>query len=84
MTVVCHSPVWWRKDTWSILPVFIVCVVPLPRVDISARSGFMAVRVAVAILSDACCSVLRDIVLFALFILDVVMDHGPLEGASRR
>lgn len=84
MTVVCHSPVWWRKDTWSILPILVVCVPPLPGVDISARSAFMAGRVAVAILSDACCSVLRDIVLFALVILDVVMYHGPLEGTSRR
>lgn len=84
MTVVCHSPVWWRKDTWSILPVWIVCVVPLPGVDISALSAFMAVRVALAILGDACWSVLRDIVLFAVVILDVVMDLGPLEGTSRR
>lgn len=64
------------------MPVLIVCVPPLPGVDISACSAFMARRVAVAILSDACWSMLGDVVLFALVILDVVVYHGPLEGAG--
>ena len=63
------------------MPVFVVCVPPLPGLDFSALIVLMARRVAVAILSDACWSMLGDVVLLAVVVLDVVMDHGPLEGA---
>ena len=58
VTVVGLSSVRWWKDTRSVLPVWVISVPPLPGVNISALTTFMSWWIAMAILSNACGSVL--------------------------
>ena len=83
-SIVSHSSMWWRQDTRSILEIRIISVMPLPSFNVFTFNGFMARRVAMAIRCDTCRSMLGDVVLFTMIILDIIMDHRPLFKCSHR
>jgi len=84
MTFVSLSSMWWWENTWSILHIFVICVPPLPCLNISAFDISGTGCVALSIFSDACWSVLGDVILLAMIIFDVLVDHGPFECISCR